>query len=181
MRLNYLFATGLFALLCIGQISAQTSFSHSLGGTAYISPNVDGIGITYSPRLNVVEIVDEVTLSVGTHLGLGFNFSSDREGSSNSFVLDLPIVAELNFGHGANPDARSSFGGFVGFGYGISKMGAEDDFGVGRNDAAGLIVNGGIRAIIMERPVGLRVSYLLNSKSGAESVLGVGIFYNIGY
>ena len=123
---------------------------------------------------------DALIVSAGTHFGLGFNYSSNSAISSNSFVLDLPVVAELNFGRAAGPNSDNDFDGFLGFGYGISKMCAEGAFGVGRNDAVGIIVNGGIRARIYDNPVGLRVAYLLNFKSGAEDVLTVGLFYTFG-
>jgi hypothetical protein len=97
----------------------------------------------------------------------------------NSFALDLPIVAEINFGHGANPDTKSSFGGFAGLGFGISKIGSSDSFGSDYNNAAGLVVNAGMRAILQENPVGFRVSYLLNTKEDFENVIGLGVFYTL--
>ena len=111
---------------------------------------------------------------------MGFNHSSNSASSSNSFVLDLQVVAELKFGHAAGLDSDNDFGGFLGFGYGISKKGAEDAFGVGRNDTVGIIVNSGIRARIYDNPVGLRGAYLFNSKSEAKNVLTVGLFYTFG-
>ena len=169
----------LFSTLTVSY--GQISFSHSLGGSVYLSENVSAPGILYSPRLNFLELGDEITVSVGTHLGLGFSLNADSQGGgSGSFALDLPVVAEINFGQGANPDTQSSFGGFAGLGFGISKMGASDAMGDGYNDAAGVVINGGLRAIIRDKAVGLRVSYLLNIKKDNSSVLGVGLFYTFG-
>jgi len=156
----------------------QVSFSHSLGGAFYMSSLASAPGIMYSPRLNVLEMGDEMTFSVGTHLGLGMSFNS-QEGA-NSFALDLPIVAELNFGLAANPDTKSSFGGFAGLGFGISKIGADGAFGADYNDAAGLLFNGGIRAIIKEKPLGLRLAYLLNTKQDYSNVFTLGVFLIFG-
>lgn len=172
----------IFISICIlasVQLSyGQISFSHSAGGSYYYSSLASAPGIMYSPRLNVVELDDEITVSVGTHLGLGIVYNS-QDGAS-SFALDLPLVAEINFGHAANPETRSSFGGFAGLGFGISKIGSASTFGDDYNNAAGLLLNGGIRTIIKEMPVGLRVSYLLNTKKDFENVLSVGLFYTFG-
>lgn len=156
----------------------QMSFSHSFGGAYYISSLASAPGLTYSPRINFLELSQELTISAGTHLGLGMVYSSG-EGAS-SFAFDLPLVAEINFGHAASPKTSSSFGGFAGLGFGISKIGSAGTFGADYNDASGLIINGGVRAIIKEKPLGLRVAYLLNLKEGFENVLTIGIFYSIG-
>jgi hypothetical protein len=156
----------------------QVSFSHSLGGSLYFSESTGAPAIMYSPRVNVLQLGDEITVSAGTHLGLGLTFNS-QEGAS-SFALDVPIVAEINIGHGAHPDAESSFGGFAGIGFGISKIGSAGAFGSDYNDAAGLVLNGGIRAEINQRPIGLRVSYLINSKLYYQNVVGIGLFYTFG-
>src|SRR4051812_38014052 len=106
-----LFAAALFTG---GNAYSQISFNHSIGGGLYIA-DAGGWAFLYSPRLNVVELADEMTVSVGTHLGLGFSGSANsRTGGDGSFLLDAPIMAEFNFGHAANPDATSSsFGGFA--------------------------------------------------------------------
>ena len=62
----------LIMLLSTGfNTNAQVSFSHSVGAALYYSTNAGCPGIFYSPRLNLVELGDELTLSVGTHVGLG--------------------------------------------------------------------------------------------------------------
>ena len=170
-------AAGFFCIYL--QVSfGQMSFSHALGVAYYSSSNATAPGVTYAPRLNFLELGDELTVSVGTHLGLGIAGSS-REGAS-SFALDLPLVAEVNFGHAANPDANSSFGGFAGLGFGISKIGSAGAFGADYNDAAGPVFNGGVRMLIKERSLGVRISYLLNTKDGFSDVLGLNLFYTFG-
>ena len=132
----------------------------------------------YSPRVNLVELGDEMTISVGTHLGLGLLISAE---DGNSFALDLPIVAELNFGHAAHPNTSSSFGGFVGAGYGTSRIGSDGAFGADYNRASGVVFNAGTRGHIRQSiPLGLRVSYLLNTKKDFDNVISVGLFYTFG-
>jgi len=124
-----------------------------------------------------MELGDEMTLSVGTHASLGFSANSR---SGGSFAFDLPVVVEANFGNKAHREAdSSSLGGFFGVGYGINQMASNDEFGFSESSSAGIIINGGVRAIIRDYPLGARLSYLLNNKEGGVNVLGLGLFYNL--
>ncbi len=164
------------SLLLFTQIVfSQVTFSHAAGASFYVGGQASAPGIMYSPRVNILEISDALSFSLGTHLGLGLTFNS-QEGAS-SFALDIPLVAELNFGSKATPENEESFGGFVGAGYGISKIGSAGAFGADSNDASGPVFNAGIRTVIANIPVGLRASFLLNLKSGYKSVFGIGAFY----
>ncbi|MBC7383314.1 MAG: hypothetical protein H7296_10050 [Bacteroidia bacterium] len=178
-----------FATLFAGVVKSQVSFNHSLGVSTYFALSTNatasGYGIMYSPRLNFLELADETTLSVGTHLGLGFSGSANSQsGSSGSFLLDAPLMVELNFGQAANPDASSSFGGFGGIGYGFNAMAQSSNTAFGNSSstfsASGIVFNGGLRAVIRDRSVGARVSYMLNMTSGGANVIGIGVFYTFG-
>ncbi len=114
---------------------------------------------------------------LGTHLALGM--SNNTMTGSKSLVLDLPLVAEINFGHGTHADTRSSVGGFAGIGYGISRLGAANDYGDMSHQASGPLLNAGVRALLNDVPVGFRLSYLLNTEEGGN-VAGVGFFYTFG-
>ncbi|AKP52277.1 hypothetical protein CA2015_2870 [Cyclobacterium amurskyense] len=192
MKKTLLLAAIALVFIALPKVSlGQVSFSHSLGAAYYVSTStiiteyseststIGSPAILYSPRINVVELGEEMTVSVGTHLGLGF--SADTSTGSASFALDLPVVAEINFGHGAHADTRSSVGGYAGVGYGINRLGGGSDFdGVSTNKASGPVLNGGVRALINGIPVGLRVSYLLNMEEGGN-VAGIGAFYTFGF
>lgn len=156
---------------------AQVSFSHTLGAAAYSSSNALVPAVVYSPRVNFLQLASEATVSAGTHLGFGFNYSSDQTG--NYFAYELPLVAELNLGAGSSPDSDVGFGGFLGLGYGINKIGSPGD-GAAYNNASGIYVNAGLRAIINDQPMGLRVSYLMNNKVGFSDVVGISFFYMLG-
>jgi hypothetical protein len=180
-------AVTFFILFVVSHVSyGQVSFSHSLGGSAYISSLASSSGIMYSPRINFMTFRrSSTTLSIGTHFGLGFSFKSEAGTSSSSFALDIPVVVELNLGHAASPGgrrsrSRSNFGGFAGIGFGINKVGSASSFGGSYNDAAGIVIDGGLRAMIAGKSYGLRLSYLLNLKEGFENVIGVGMFYTFG-
>ncbi|WMJ75563.1 hypothetical protein RCC89_20720 [Cytophagaceae bacterium ABcell3] len=172
-----------FYLICLfilagfsNNVYSQVSFSHSLGASYFAGGHAAAPAITYSPRLNVVEMSDDMTVSVGTHLSLGLTIGEQ----GNSFALDAPAVAEFNFGHAATRNSDAAFGGFVGAGYGISRIGSQGAFGADFNEAAGPVLNGGIRALINDIPLTLRVSYMINTLDDASDVFGVGLFFNFG-
>lgn len=176
-RLTLLAILFVLTLFFTHDLQAQASFSHSLGGSYYFSRDASTSGIMYSPRINLVRLDREVTLSLGTHFGFGLVFNS-REGGS--IALDVPILAEINFGNASNPDANSDVGGFVGAGYGISKIGQSGTFSDGFNDAAGIVINGGVIFTIKQRySFGLRTSYLINFKPDNGGVFTLGAFYPI--
>lgn len=185
MKKTILTAVAVLSLAAFNAANAQISFSHSVGGGLYASSKGAGWALMYAPRLNVVELADEMTVSVGTNLGLGLSGSANsREGGSGTLLLDLPILAELNIGHAANNDANSDFGGFVGVGFGYSKMASsvETNFGTSSSNvtSTGVLFSGGLRAVIKGQSVGLRVSYMLNGATDGANVFGLGLHYNIG-
>lgn len=162
----------------------QITFSHSIGAAGYFNSLAENGGIMYSPRINFIELDNDITISAGTHMGLGLVTNAQGDGS---YTLDVPLVAEINFGHAAHKRSRSSFGGFIGAGYGISKTsysntnhGYITHTSSGSNDAKGLLINGGLRAIIKKISIGMRVSYLRNTNKGSEDVLSLGFFYILG-
>ncbi len=163
--------------------NAQVSFSHAVGAKYFLATNSDldysAVGILYSPRLNVVELGDNSTVSIGTHIGLAFQGNS-RDGSS-SFVYDLPIVAEYNFGSTSNRDNDESFGFYVGGGYSIHNS---SDF---YEAISGPVVGGGVRFMIVEKPIDINFSYLISTRtlvgnrSIDQSILGIGVQYTLGF
>lgn len=155
----------------------QVSFSHSFGAALYASSSTLMPALTYSPRVNILELKKEITVSAGTHLGLGAFIDSYT--GSGAFMYDIPLVAEINFGHAAKPKTRSSFGGFAGLGYGINKTITDGSTEETEDSANGIIFNAGIRAIINEKALGLRASYLMDS-GGTNNIISLGIQYNLG-
>lgn len=174
------------AIVAASQINAQVTFNHALGGGIYLNKYGAAPAVVYTPRLNFLELGgrgSESTLSVGVPIALGFAFSGNsREGGSGSFAADLPVFVDVNFGHAANPDADSRFGGFAGIGFAYNIMGGADDYGSFVTKSMGPAANAGIRFVIRERSVGLRASYMFNVKSSGygASVIGLNLLYNFG-
>lgn len=164
----------LSAIVLCQQASAQISFSHAVGISYFVAGDAMSPAFNYSPRLNVVEMGD-ATISIGTHLNGWIVFNS-RTPSSNALVLDAPLLAELNLGHAAHPDAYSDFGGFIGVGYGVSLVGG----GNGANAAMGPVANIGVRMYVSDQPCGLRLSYLYSTNDEGADVFGISLFYTLG-
>ncbi len=146
--------------------SAQTSFNHAIGLSLYGNEGIPGL--MYAPRWNIAKLNDNTTLSIGTHFGINFEVYS--ESSNSIFVLDLPIMMELNFGHGSHSKNEKNSGQFIGLGYGFSEI---DEFG----SSEGIVINAGIRQKLKGESVGLRLSYLYNLKSNGGNVVSFGLFY----
>jgi hypothetical protein len=59
-------------------------------------------------------------------------------------------------------------------------MGGADEFGGYSGSSAGPVLNAGFVAPIFERPLGLRLSYLINVKDHGASTFGLGVFWMFG-
>jgi len=129
------------------------SFSHSIGPAILASEETIGAGLVYSPRINIIHFNDAITTSIGTHIALAAN--TDEE--IGSFIgVELPIMLELNFGANSYPENDSSFGGFIGVGYGFSTFSASDP---GETFTKGVFYNVGFS---IQGNLGIRFAYLEN-------------------
>lgn len=177
----------LFPIFTAPDSFGQMSFSHSIGGSFYMSSIASAPGIMYSPRFNLMRCNSGslTTISIGTHLGMGFTTESYNGASYSSISLDVPLVVEINFGYGSGINdyrwrPRNAIGGFAGLGYGYSKIGMPNESGLGHNDPVGIVVNGGLQAKIFNTPCGLRLSYMFNLRQSFNNVFSIGLFYLFG-
>lgn len=182
MKKTISIATAIIALAFPNHLSAQVEFSHSTGMGIYSSSQRNsGWGFIYSPKLNLYNISDEVSTSIGSNMGFGF---SKAPGGSTMFVFDLPASIDLNFGFGSTEGANSTFGGFLGGGYGINYMPYNSIIphnNVIRSGYAtthGLVVTGGVRTLIKGvLPFTVRFSHLRNSEAGMGNVFAFSMLY----
>jgi len=156
---------------------AQSSFSHSFGSSNYLGNHIGAWGLNYSPRINFMEINDETTLSVGSHLGVGL-------GSSYAFI-DLPLAFELNWGHASSPLSDANFGAFIGGGYNYLHL-THIRYNPEMTPPSphGPMVNGGLRAHIFDMSLTLRAAYTLNvvkqtDREETSNIIIVGLFLNL--
>ena len=124
--------------LSFSNLNAQNYFTSSIGVSySQFSNNqtlatATSFGIAASPRINVLEFTDGMSLSAGTHLEFGYLIQSELPQTYDEntqtyfgekapqFLVNVPLVAELNFGKDATEDNENSFGGY--FGGGVSGL-----------------------------------------------------------
>jgi hypothetical protein len=144
-------------------VQGQTYFNHALGLSVY---GWDGIpGLMYSPRLTLLSLNDQTNISIGTHIGINYGLYTGE-----LYVLDLPLVMEMNFGHGAHRYNEKKNGGFMGLGYGFMKL---DDDNI---QEQGLLMNVGFRRRVFDASLGLRLS-LLTDITFSFGYFSLGAFY----
>ncbi len=104
-----------------------------MGSTTARGNNSDigfGEGFTYFPRVNFIE-TESLSVSAGIPLSVGIsattsssydyygNYYSDGT-SSIGFILNAPLIVNLNMGRGSTKENRQKFGYFVGAGFGYN-------------------------------------------------------------
>ena len=101
-----------------------------IGSTTGQGSNSDigfGEGFTYFPRFNFVE-TEALSVSVGVPLVVGISATTSTsydsygysyDNSSIGFVLNAPLILNLNMGRGSTKENTNKFGYFVGAGFGF--------------------------------------------------------------
>lgn len=170
----------LFSVLCMFTMQAQVEFMHEGGAALYFGNEIAAPAIMYSPRLNISEIGDG-TFSIGAHPALGFYLSSNDYYGENFIIIDLPFLAEVNFGYGASDNNDDGVGVYAGAGLGVSIFSTSYAGGSG----FGPVANAGFRFPLQGRPLDLRVAYdldLIEDDFGnTTSFLIIGLSYIIGF
>jgi len=103
--------------------SFREQFKHAAGlGTVIYTGNESTEfipAINYSPSLSLTRSLSDFSITIGSHLVLGYHPSGDS--LENEFLYtDLPVLLELNFGHNASKDFYYDMGWFIGGGYSFS-------------------------------------------------------------
>jgi hypothetical protein len=169
---------------------SQVTFNHSFGGfytkganydyridTAKYTANLSGIGVVYSPRLNLFEIGRSSSFSVGTNIGLGYKFTATQGATGSPLVIDLPLMFNFNTGAASTFDNAQGFGWFLGLGVGYSKIGESIKF---YNGSMGPIANFGIRLNLNENFFESRASYMVDVNQAEVNVFTLSFAYILG-
>ncbi len=126
--------------LSFSNLNAQNYFTSSIGVSYSTFTNdktlatATSFGIAASPRINLLDFSEGMSLSAGTHLEFGYIIQSESpqrydeftdtyiggEEKAADFLINVPLVAELNFGKDSTEDNENSFGGY--FGGGVSGL-----------------------------------------------------------
>jgi hypothetical protein len=151
------------------------TFSNAFGLGILAGEEGMGYGSVYSPRLNIINLTNGLTASLGSHIGLILNTNRDNSGATKqSFIgFELPIMLELNLGRSSHPLNLSSFGGFIGLGYGFSTMNQAEP---GEAMTKGMFLVGGCR---FKGDWGIKLSYLENFNKNIFGAASIIIQWNI--
>ncbi len=147
-----------------------------LGYNSYYSAS--SLGVIYAPRVRLFYVGKEANISIGTHLSGGYAWHSFEP--KKTYFYEAPLVLECNFGKGSEPSTRSKTGGFVGIGYGINRNGSEKAWGNDSFNADGIVFTFGVRRIVKDIPLGIRMQYLYNLEESEYSIWGFGLHYFLG-
>lgn len=121
-------------------VSAPVGISISSYKNDLSSANVSTFNFNISPRINVLEFNDNFSLSAGTHIEVGYVLNSDNlyafdpefqfveVEKKKNFLINIPLVAELNFGLGSTENTDGEVGFYIGGGVSGYKIINYSDF-----------------------------------------------------
>lgn len=135
-----------FALFFTLSTAFCQTFMHGVGITVLGSSTGGnfsyGEGFTYSPRVNFVE-TEKLSLSAGIPLSIAVSASTSstydayygyyNDNISVGFVINAPLIINLNMGRGSTKENTQKFGYFFGAGFGYH----HGDFLVDETDSYG--------------------------------------------
>ena len=169
-----------------------------IGSTTAQGSNSDiglGEGFTYFPRINFVE-TEKLSVSVGIPLCVGISAvtSYDYYGYSNSnsigFILNAPLIINLNMGRGSTKENRKRYGYFVGAGFGYhhdnfltsSRYNPTTNSYVDRytSNTYGPATNAGVRIGVgkKHKNIEVRLSYMKGINESKPNVMGLAAAFN---
>jgi len=182
--------------------TAGTSFSQSfmhgagitiMGGYTNGGDFTFAEGFTYSPRFNFLER-ENLSVSVGIPLSIGisastdsYDYYTDTYNSSIGFVLNVPVMINLNMGRGSTKENRKKFGYFVGGGFGYNHG---DFISTADYDQTGLTsssdnnfgpaANGGLRFGVgkKHKNIELKFSYFKGLNDKKPNIFGIAGLFN---
>jgi len=118
-------------------------------------------GFGFNPRYNFYAPQDYLSFSAGMPINLGIEAYGSTGGSAIQFFTDVPAEISFNIGDRATSSGEYYFGGFLGAGINYNYASYRNSFGFNVNShAVGPMVSGGLRYRYLQRPVGIRVSYM---------------------
>lgn len=171
-----------------------------IGSTTAQGSNSDiglGEGFTYFPRFNFIE-TESMSVSAGIPLCVGFSTTASSsydpygygyDNSSIGFILNAPLIINLNLGRGSTKENRNKMGYFFGAGFGYH----HGDFLTDRYDQAtntyidsyssntyGPAGNAGIRIGVgrQHKNIEVRLSYMKGINESKPNIFGLAGAFN---
>jgi len=188
-----------FLFLLVGLLSATVSFSqsfmHGAGFNVVVATASGGKtavyeGLSYTPRVNFIE-QENLSVSVGIPFTVGlsgsYNSRNDgySEGNTLSFMLNAPLLVNLNMGAGSSKENEDRFGYFVGagFGYHYGTFNISDaldgNYAATKSSTVGPVANAGVRIGVGSSGhfIEIRAQYMKGLKDYKPNIFGIGAAY----
>lgn len=183
-----LFLSCLF-VFCCANLQAQLSYMHSGGGSLLVVRATEnnitrGIGmpaLTYNPRLNLA-FSPEFSFSATSYPSISaVGFFSGDGGNEGTIGLDVPVLAQLNFGQHATPESDFPIGGYVAVGWGYTLIaGSSDIFPNYGGSSVGPTADVGFKFRIFKNSFCLRAKYMLDVlQDNPSDVIAFSFLYNL--
>lgn len=135
-------------------------------------------GIVVAPRLNIVDLSDAASISVGTFASLKYFSTPDgsRELPETRFGFEAPVIVSINFGRDANEYAIEQFGFVVGVGYNYGQLTLSGEGYEELLRTDGVTIVGGVRIqAFNNRTVGLNVSQTFGRGTNRNSLRSLSV------
>jgi hypothetical protein len=179
--------TTIIVLLTLTFISksskAQVEFMHSVGIATHLTVHDEFgqnfLALMYAPRLNVVQLSDESNISVGTRLGIGFNYSNL---SPLLPMFEIPLIVDYNMNALSSKESYEESGFFIGGGFNYNSMTAmefDQNTLESKKVAAttlGWTVNGGMTFNKDKKKFAVRAAYT-SGITNSNRIISLGILY----
>lgn len=171
-----------------------------IGSTTARGSNSDiglGEGFTYFPRINFLE-TESLSVSAGIPLCVGISATTSYDyygygNSSNSsigFVLNAPLIINLNIGRGSTKENEKRYGYFIGAGFGYH----HDNFLTSnyfdpvtnsyvdsyKSNTYGPAANAGFRIGVgkQHKNIEIRLSYMKGINESKPNIMGLAAAFN---
>jgi hypothetical protein len=195
----------LIAAACVASASAfSQSFQHGVGVGIYVDKieSIDAranFAFTYNPRFNFVEN-ESMSVSVGIPLSVGFSgsyeanynsYGNNYENNTLGYMVNVPLMVNVNLGGGSSKLCKKHFGGFFGAGYAYYLTNKEETYGYDENmnevykevggSTMGPTANIGMRFAVgrhHSKSVEVKMSYFRGTTQYKIDLFGVGAAFN---
>lgn len=182
--------------------SFSQQFMHGAGtgvffnSSPFIRPSVLTV-VTYSPRVNFIE-TKSLSVSAGIPLSVGYGWTYNlkkyytnnynQSKNNSAFIVDIPVIINLNMGAGSTKQNEKRFGFFIGGGlayqYGTYFLAQYDPYTGWYSKinkiSLGPAGNMGIRLAVgkHQKNIEAKFSYMRSLKKDETSVLGITALFN---
>jgi hypothetical protein len=191
------------AMLLFSLVSFSQTFMHGagitlIGSTTAQGSNSDiglGEGFTYFPRINFLE-TESLSVSAGIPLCVGISATTSYDyygygnNSSIGFILNAPLIINLNIGRGSTKENRKRYGYFIGAGFGYhhdnfltsNRYDPTTNSYVDRytSNTYGPAGNAGLRIGVgkQHKNIEVRLSYMKGINESKPNVMGLAAAFN---